>query len=52
MEHFNQQSPKRVLNKRVGKKILPKDGCVMDSCVSLLVVIDKVHTQRTLFLKP
>jgi len=45
MEHFNQQSPKRVLNKRVGKKIFPKDGCVMDACVSLLVVSDKVQTE-------
>jgi len=44
MEHFNQQSPKRVLNKEVGKKILPKDGCVMDACVLFLVVSDKVHT--------
>ena len=42
MEHFNQQSPKRGLNKGVGKKILPKGG---DACVSLLGASDKVHTQ-------
>ena len=42
-----------MLNKEVSKKILPKDGCVMDACVSFLVVSDKVHThKRTLFLKP
>ena len=45
MEHFNQQSTKRELNKGVGKKIFPKCGCVMDACVSLLVASDKVHTQ-------
>jgi len=45
MKHFNQQSPKRGLDKGVGKKILPKGGCVMDACVSLLVASDKVHTQ-------
>jgi len=45
MEYFNQQSPKRGLNKGVGKKNLPKGGCVMDACGSLLVASDKVHTQ-------
>jgi len=45
MEHFNQQSHKRVLNKGVNKKILSKNGCVMDACVSFLVVSDKVHKQ-------
>jgi len=34
MEHLNQQSPKRVLNKGVGKKILPKGRCVMDTCIA------------------
>jgi len=33
MEHFNQQSPKRGLNKGVGKNVLPKGGCVMEANV-------------------
>ena len=44
--------PKKMLNKEVSKKFLPKNGCVMGARASFPVVGDKVHTQRTLFLKP
>ena len=41
-----------MLNKEVNKKSLPKNGCVMDARTSFPVEVDKVHAQRTLFLKP